>query len=41
MAPSAPWIMRPGTPTSHIMVVPPPPEPEPQDDDSQGKPPSN
>ena len=32
MAPSAPWIMRPGTPTSHIMVVPPPPEAEPQGD---------
>lgn len=26
MAPAAPWIMRPGTPSSHIMVVPPAPQ---------------
>jgi len=37
MAPSAPWIMRPGTPTSHIMVVPPPPEAEPQGESGDRK----
>lgn len=35
MAPSAPWIMRPGTPTSHIMIVPPPPAAEPQDESAE------
>ncbi|MEZ5331034.1 MAG: hypothetical protein R2991_03050 [Thermoanaerobaculia bacterium] len=28
LGPGAPWIMRPGTPTAHIMIVPPAPEPE-------------
>lgn len=27
LGPGAPWIMRPGTPTAHIMIVPPAPEP--------------
>jgi hypothetical protein len=31
LAPGAPWIMRPGTASSHIMIVP-PREPEPQPD---------